>query len=148
MVQYCRTDTRSHDHPQHCVSRYFCFKSHLLSCLPPYPNPQFAVYCCGPVRLRSKHTWSLSRSLLLLLHLGPLSLLLDLPLLTQIFLQLPLSDSPEMWLIFTLNSEVKSSKIHLQCFVGLFFCLYIYLKVLHYSMIHEGYWLFMRSELS
>lgn len=25
----------------------------------PYPTPNFVVYCCGPVRLRSKHSWSL-----------------------------------------------------------------------------------------
>lgn len=38
--------------------------NHLKSCLffslPPTPTPFFVVYCCGPVRLRSKHSWSLS----------------------------------------------------------------------------------------
>lgn len=89
LVQYCIVDTRS-EWPKYrfffsccltithnTVYRYLCFKSHLLSCLlpppTPHPTPHFVVYCCGPVRLRSKHTWSLSLArtlLLLLLHHG------------------------------------------------------------------------------
>lgn len=39
---------------------------------PPPTPPTFVVYCCGPVRLRSKHTWSLPLAwTLLLLHLNP-----------------------------------------------------------------------------
>lgn len=81
-------DTRSHGQTTVFLSFFLscCFpithntvfqdisvKSHLLSFLHPLPNPLFVVYCCGPVRLRSKHTWSLSlaKTLLLLLQLSP-----------------------------------------------------------------------------
>ena len=45
----------------------FSLKSPLFFSMLPY----FVVYCCGPIRLRSKHSWSLGYPLPLLLHLWP-----------------------------------------------------------------------------
>lgn len=40
---------------------FMIYLSHISSVLffTPHPAPYFVVYCCGPVRLRSKHSWSL-----------------------------------------------------------------------------------------
>lgn len=57
-------------------------KSSSLLFFTPHPSPYFVVYCCGPVRLRSKHSWSLSLAwpilffclvLVLLVSAGPSS---------------------------------------------------------------------------
>lgn len=63
---FCRCSFLHHSLQVQCLWS-FNLKSPLFFSVLPY----FVVYCCGPMRLRSKHSWSLGYPFPLLLHLWP-----------------------------------------------------------------------------
>lgn len=176
VVQYCIIDTRSHDQTTVFLS-FFCavfpslttqcfkiFLSNLICYLFHTPSPisLFVVYCCGPVRLRSKHTWSLSlaKTLLLQLQLSPFhfcwtflwwlkSFYSYFCLIQSVCCCQQECNYSCSWMQQWNSLAIFHWIISLSLFFFFYRCMYyIWLMVLHFNMIPEGYWLCMRSELS